>query len=179
LDRSDFGIEFHMNQAWSATLREYFLAGDPTLVPRTRHARWFLDSLRVMGLGAAAFAIFSLYRPLAFRMRTLPHERAIATALLAEHGRSSLDWFKLWPDKSYWFGPGHRSFIAYRAAWGVAIALGDPVGPAAELEVCVRGFAAFCADNGWRIAFHQALPDLLPMYRGLGLQVLKIGEEPL
>jgi phosphatidylglycerol lysyltransferase len=45
------------------------------------------------------------------------------------------------------------------------------------LEQATADFLRFCADNGWAAAFHQAQPDLLPMYRRLGLQAIKIGEE--
>src|SRR5713101_7988541 len=61
----------------------------------------------------------------------------------------------------------------------VAVSLGDPVGPLDELELTIRSFLGLCADNGWTAAFHQVLPDFLPVYRRLGLHVLKIGEEAL
>jgi lysylphosphatidylglycerol synthetase-like protein (DUF2156 family) len=67
--------------------------------------------------------------------------------------------------------------IAYRTAWSVAVSLGDPVGPDDRLGALVPAFAAFCAENGWKPAFHQVLPDLLPAYGSLGFGVLKIGEE--
>ena len=179
LDRRDFGINFRLHDAWIRILRQYSLAGNPDLVPHTRHARWFLDSLQFLGLTAGLIAVYSLFRPLAFRLRTLPHERAQAAEILAVHGRSALDHFKLWPDKSFYFSPSGRSFIAYRAALGCAISLGDPAGPPDELEETVRRFASFCADNGWQLAFHQTLPDALPLYRQLGMHELKVGEEAL
>lgn len=179
LDRRDFGVEFHWRDAIVRSLRAYSLAGNPALVPHTRHARWFLDSLQIMGALSAGFALFSLYRPLAFRLRTLPQERDRARRIVDLHGRSSLDFFKTWPDKSFYFGPDGTTVIAYRAAWGFAVGLGDPVGPEPGREPCVRAFLQFCAGNGWRVAFHQTLPELLPVYRKLGLSVLKIGEEAL
>jgi len=179
LDRRDFDLEFHWQDAIRRTLRAYTLVGNADLVPHTRHARWFLDSLGLLGASAAFFAVFSLYRPIAFRLRRLPHERAAAERILVAHGRSSLDYFKLWPDKSYYFGADDRAFVAYRATWGFAIVLGDPVGPVDTLAVLVRAFVTFCADNGWRVAFHQTLPDLLEIYRAQGFHVLKIGEEAL
>ena len=45
----------------------------------------------------------------------------------------------------------------------MAIALGDPVGPEQDLEATTRAFVRYCADNGWSVAFHEVLPDLLPM----------------
>ena len=60
---------------------------------------------------------------------------------------------------------------------GVAICLGDPVGPREQLEETVRAFLQFCAANGWIVAFQHILPDLLTVYRQLGLKIIKIGEE--
>ena len=106
-------------------------------------------------------------------------DHAQAEVIVGLHGRTPLDYFKLWPDKSYHFSPGRRSVVAYRVACSVAVSLGDPVGPLDELELTIRSFLGLCADNGWNAAFHQVLPDFLPVYRRLGLHVLKIGEEAL
>jgi phosphatidylglycerol lysyltransferase len=179
LDRRDFGIEFHWREACVRSLRQYALLGNPDLTPHTFHARWFLDSLESLGIGAALFAAFSLYRPIAFRLRTLPHERAAARHLVECYGRSSLDYFKIAGDKSFFFEPDHACFIGYCVAWGFAIGLGDPVGERTAIEPALSAFVRAARDNGWRVAFHQVGPDLLPVYRGLGLHVLKIGEEAM
>ena len=180
LDRRDFGIQFHWQEAIQRSLRQYALLGNPDLVPNTRHARWFLDSLDVIGIAAALFAAFSLYRPLAYRLRTLPHERLHAAEILAVHGCSSIDHFKLAADKSFFFSSPHAdAFIAYRAAWGVAVALGDPVGAPESLDGLLGDFRDHCAGNGWNVAFHQARPDLLELYHTQGLTALKIGEEAM
>lgn len=103
----------------------------------------------------------------------------LAASILAREGRCSLDSFKLWSDKSYFFSDDRRSFVAFKTAWGVALSLGDPAGPAEALPRMIRAFTGFCADRGWKVAFHQVLPDLLSIYRGFGYQVLKIGEEAI
>jgi lysylphosphatidylglycerol synthetase-like protein (DUF2156 family) len=41
--------------------------------------------------------------PILYRFHTLPQERERAKGLLGQYGRTSLDNFKLWPDKSYFF----------------------------------------------------------------------------
>ena len=106
-------------------------------------------------------------------------DRTEAEAIVSRYGRTPLDYFKLWPDKLYFFSSSHASVVAYRVAWSIAISLGDPVGPAEELASVVRSFVDFCAGRGWRAAFHQVAPDLLAVYRRLGFAVLKIGEEAL
>jgi phosphatidylglycerol lysyltransferase len=125
---------------------------------------------------AARRRIFSSAGPPVLELEA---QRALAAGILAREGRSPLDSFKLWPDKSYFFSEDRRSFIAYRTAWGVALGLGDPAGPAEALPQMIGAFTGFCIDRGWKVAFHQVLPDLLPIYRGFGLHVMKIGEEAI
>jgi phosphatidylglycerol lysyltransferase len=100
-----------------------------------------------------------------------------AREIVDSHARTSLDFFKIWPPKSYLFSPDRRSLIAYQTALGTAVGLGDPVGPDDQLESVTREFLRLCSGRGWKAAFYQALPDTLPMYRKVGLHVLKLGEE--
>ena len=105
----DFGIDFRLSDAFVRTLHAYTFTNHH-LIPRTHNATWFLYSLRLAGLVTGGFAAYSLFRPLAYRLRTLPHERQEAKAILEEHGTSSLDFFKLWPDKAYFFSEDRRSY---------------------------------------------------------------------
>jgi phosphatidylglycerol lysyltransferase len=180
LDRRDFGIEFNVVDSLRKTLGFLALAGDPALVPHTRFAHRFLLSLRVSTWVAALYAAYSLFRPVRYRFRVRPHERRLAREVIAAHGRTSLDFFKLWPDKSFFFSPhGARCVISYRVGAGYAVALGDPVGPEDGLEGAARAFLAMCDRNDWRVAFHQIGPERLPMYERLGFRKLKIGDEAI
>jgi phosphatidylglycerol lysyltransferase len=179
LDKREFGIEFQWGDALVSTLRQYLLIGNADLVPRTRHATWFLDSLGVIGGAAVVFAVYSLFRPLAFRLSALPHERQQAEALLADHGRLPEHYFALWPDKSYFFSHDRSGFIAYRTAAGVAIGLSDPVAPEDSTSALAGQFLEFCAGNGWSAAFLYAQPDRLAAYERLGLRALRIGSDAI
>ena len=108
---------------------------------------------------------------------TLQGVPAQVERVVLRYARTPLDLFKLWPYKSYFFSPSGRCVIAYRVAANIAIALGDPVGPATEIEPTVCQFLQSCSENGWRVAFYQTLPDFVPMYRRLRLKKLKIGDE--
>jgi phosphatidylglycerol lysyltransferase len=174
LDKRDFGIAFSLSDAVVRTLRELTLVGNSDLVPETRHARWFLESFRILGLMAAVFAAYSLFRPVVYRIVTLPHEFARGAQILRRWGRSPYDYFKLWHDKSLFFSGSGEAFISYRVERGVAVCLGDPVGPPEELERLQLSFLRFCIDNGWLSAV--LFPDALPMYEKLGYSALKIGE---
>jgi phosphatidylglycerol lysyltransferase len=118
-----------------------------------------------------------VFRPALYRLRIAPQERARAEALAREYGRSALDYFKLWPDKSLFFSGSGRAFLSYAVAGGFAIVLGDPVGPEEEVAALVSEFSAFCENQDWRVAFYQTLPDFLSAYTRLGFKRLKIGDD--
>jgi phosphatidylglycerol lysyltransferase len=174
LDKRDFGIDFSLTDALIRTLRQLSFIGNGDLQPASRHARWFLDSFRVLSLVSIAFAAYSIFRPITYEVIILPGERTRARRIVAEWGRSSYDYFKTWTDKSYYFSPTGRSFLAYRMYMGVAVCLGDPLGPEDEIEQVTVSFLRFCIDNGWQVVF--LLPDLTALYERLGLPLLKIAE---
>lgn len=175
----DFGRAFSPADAVVETVRYLLLLGDPALIARTAFGRWFLYSLSWVTVFLLAYLLYSFFRPIAYQLNTRPHERARAAALLKLYGRSAEDYFKLWPDKSYFFSSGGDCVVAYGVAGSFAVVLGDPVGPAGEIGEATAEFLAFCQENGWGMAFHNALPDFLPVYETLGLHRLQIGEEAL
>jgi len=179
LDPREFGIDFTVADAAHRTLRFLTFAGDTGIVPRTRHARWFLNSLQLMTSTMIVYSVSSLFRPVIYRFRTLPQERERAASIVHHYGRSTLDSFKYWPDKSFFFSDSRRCFLGYRVAGGYAIVLGDPVGPEDEIETAVRGFQALCQENDWGHCFYQTLPDFLPGYLRLGYRKLKIGDDAI
>lgn len=179
LDKRDFGIEFGLLGSIRNTLSALVFAADPGLVPRTRFAAWFLDSLNLISVTTILYTLYALFRPVFYRLSILPHERALAVDILEQYGRSSLDVFKLTPDKAFFFSPDSRAFLAYGVVRNFAVVLADPVGPGPDIPVIVRSFLEFCRDNDWKLAFHQTLPDFLPIYREAGLKKLKIGDEAM
>jgi len=179
LDKREFGINFTVSDSIEKTMKFLTLQPDPDVVPQTRHARWFLDSMYLITALTLGYSVFALFRPVRYRYRTLPREREQARQIVATYGRHSLDYFKLWPDKSYFFTSSKNSFLAYCVGANFAVVLGDPVGPGDEIEALIHAFKHFCEENDWGLAFHQTLPDFLPVYEKLGFQKLKIGENAI
>ena len=177
LHRRDFGIEFHIGDAIRETFLYLTLVGDPGLVPQTHYANWFLDSLYLITVVALSYSIYAIFRPVIYQFRVHPKERSLAREIVERYGRSAIDFFKFWPDKSYFFSSSQNSFVAYHVGNNYALALADPVGPEEEIEAVVREFMAFCEENDWGIGFHQTLPDFLPIYERLRFRKLKIGED--
>jgi lysylphosphatidylglycerol synthetase-like protein (DUF2156 family) len=75
-------------------------------------------------------------------------DRAAVRELLATHGGSNLSWMTTWPDNSYFRTEGGHSVVAYQRHAGVAVALGDPVGPPERRADAVREFALMCERSG-------------------------------
>jgi phosphatidylglycerol lysyltransferase len=158
------------------TVKEFTLVGNEDLTPRTRQAKWFVTSLDVFGTVAIAFAFLNLFRPLAYRYRTLPQERARARELLEKYGTSSEDYFKLWPeDKSYFFA--HDGFVAFRVERGVALALGEPTGPKAKRPALLKAFKRYCHTYGWSVSFVYVPVGSMAAFENIGLRPLKIGQD--
>jgi phosphatidylglycerol lysyltransferase len=179
LDSSDFGITFSVGDGIRRTLAALAFNSDPALVARTRFAAWFLDSFDLISIAALVYALYSLFRPVFYRLRTLPQERARAAEILEAYGRSSLDPFKLAADKTYFFSPSGGTFLAYRMAGSFAVVLADPVGPEAEIAAIIRSFEEHCQDNDWKLAFYQTLPDFLPLYLRSGFKKMKVGDDAI
>jgi phosphatidylglycerol lysyltransferase len=179
MDRREFGINFNIIDSIHKTFLYLTLVGDPEIVPRTHHAKWFIDSLYFITIIGIGYFLFLLFRPAIYRFRTLPRDHEIAKDICTTYGRSSLDFFKYWHDKSIFFSKSRNSFIAYRVGMNYALALGDPVGPEDEIEGIINEFIELCNENDWGVGFHQTLPDFLDIYNRLGLKKLKIGDEAI
>ena len=102
-----------------------------------------------------------------------------ARELLTGTGGSTMAWMTLWPGNSYWFSPSGNSYVAFRENAGVALTVGEPVGPRAELRSSVEGFAAFCTASGLTPCFYSVSSDVEDLTGGLGFSRLQVAEETL
>ncbi len=177
MDKRDFGIDFSFSDSIRRTLDEFFLLGNADLVPATHHAKWFLKSLNVAGATTIFLIVTSLFKPLKYHFETQDKERKLALAIAEKNGRSSMDFYKTMPDKSLFFSQSKNCFISYSIANDVVVVLADPVGPEAELKTALQEFVDWVTDSGWLLCFLQAEPECLELYKSLGFDEVKIGEE--
>src|SRR2546430_11150040 len=106
-----------------------------------------------LGAIAAALALRALYlwfRPHVHRGRQSAEERLLAQEIVREEGRDSLCYFALRHDKSWYFSPTGKSFLAFKVVGGVALVSGDPIGEPEELADLVRDLAAEAPAPGSR-----------------------------
>jgi lysyl-tRNA synthetase, class II len=134
----------------------------------------------LVSVTAGLLALRSLYlwlRPWTENVRDDAAGRRAARAIVERHGRDSLAFFALRHDKTYFFSPSGRSFLAYRVVAGAALVSGDPVGEQDEFQPLIEEFRRVSHAHGWRLAIVSASGELVPLYRSLGLRAVKLGDE--
>jgi phosphatidylglycerol lysyltransferase len=80
-------------------------------------------------------------------------------------------------DKAMLFNNSRTAFIMYGVQGRTWVALGDPVGPEAELVGLVRAFLERCDDFGGVPVFYEIGKGRLHVYADFGLTFVKLGEE--
>jgi phosphatidylglycerol lysyltransferase len=94
-------------------------------------------------------------------------------------GRQTLAFFSLSPENLYYLPREEDGLVSYRLAGNVAVVLGNPICHPEAFERVTRNFLKLCATYDWYPAFFQTHSEHIPVFRALGLQVFKIGEEAL
>ncbi|HEV7133066.1 MAG TPA: DUF2156 domain-containing protein [Gaiellaceae bacterium] len=122
-------------------------------------------------------ALFLWLRPLTHVVAQTTGERRLARAIVDTYGRDSLAFFALRKDKSYFFSPTRRAFLAYRVVAGAALVSGDPVGDEDEFDALLAEFKRVARTHGWRLAVLGASDGNLDRYRRLGMRAIAMGEE--
>ncbi|POH72503.1 bifunctional lysylphosphatidylglycerol flippase/synthetase MprF [Arthrobacter glacialis] len=102
-----------------------------------------------------------------------------ARNLLKATQSSSLSWMTLWNGNSYWFSSSGNSFIAYRVLSGIALTLGPPVGPSAELRTTIDEFTHHAADKGWTPCFYSVPTDTKEATTDLGWGSVQVAQETI
>lgn len=175
LDRH-FQVQYSLDAAIRQTLVMMTQFYDPGIHPITGYGRYFATSIYVIGFTTLGYALLLLLQPVFVRGPARASEQRRAIRIVEQFGRSSLARFVLLPDKLYFFSPG-GSVIAYTARGGVAVALGDPIGPPEDVTAAIATFQQFCQRNDWSPTFYQTLPDYRDHYRAAGFELLCIGHE--
>jgi phosphatidylglycerol lysyltransferase len=98
--------------------------------------------------------------------------------LVDTHAYNGLALLTLYDGWRYFEPTGHDGFVAFELHRGTAVACGDPVCAEADLPELLSLFARYCAGHRWRFAFVGASARLGKIAAGMGLNAVKIGEEP-
>ena len=97
--------------------------------------------------------------------------------LLRRHGGPALSYMATWRGNRYWFSHDGAVVIAYRVVGSVALTVGDPIGPAADLPAAVAAFGRFCRAGGWTLALYGATAALSHVLATTGHHLVQMAEE--
>ncbi len=178
LDRSDFHQEISLPGAVHYTIDQFDLTTLHPLHPYTKRAHLFVDSLSFVSVGAAVYAVISLFQPLRVRLADQEGNRRRLHDLLVKYGGLSEDFFKLWPhDKQYFFDAESQSGLAFHVHRGVALCLGDPTGDKRRFGSLLSSFEDMCFSNDWLPALIHVDSQHRRLYEKHGFALQKIGQE--
>ena len=179
-DKHDFHQEISLTTAMHYTADQFGLTTNDKPVAYTKRSIVFIDSLAVASIAAAAYVAVSFFGPIRFRLTHNQRDKDDAARIIQASATTSEDFFKLWPpDKAYFFNQTRTASIAYKVTHGVAMSVGDPCGPGDTLKPLIRDFLDLCFLNGWACAFIHTEERLLKIYRALGLETQKLGDEAI
>jgi len=103
-------------------------------------------------------------------------ELAAARQIAARSPRADAQ-LALLGDKTLMWSPGRTAFLMYAVSGRSWVAMGDPVGDAAEGGELAWRFREEADRQGAWPVFYQASAESLPLYLEMGLVLLRLGEE--
>jgi phosphatidylglycerol lysyltransferase len=180
IDVKHYNLDFTFKQSFYYLINTAFLFNNGLLNEQTEFARWFSDSLNFLGASYLVFLLFVLLKPSTYRKDLSPEESELAKQLVEKNGRSSLDYFKVYTDKLFYFSQNRESFISYKLAGNYAVVLETPVCPREDLiPEIVDEFDKHCAENSLRTLYYRVDEKHIPYFESLNKKALFIGQEGL
>jgi lysylphosphatidylglycerol synthetase-like protein (DUF2156 family) len=99
-------------------------------------------------------------------------ERRITT-----HGAGSLGWQNTWSGSQSWATGDGAVALTFHPSSGIAIVVGDPVGPRARWSEAIEEFRGFCEQEGLTTAWYAVGDDFVAASASHGWSALQIGED--
>ncbi|RIJ78812.1 DUF2156 domain-containing protein [Nakamurella silvestris] len=146
-----------------------------------------LPQLFASGLFSLLFFLLLVVGRRAFRVpRRSRRRRAIsvshpdtAKTLLRRWGGDTISWMTTWPENRHMISADGESYIAFRKHAGVAVALGDPIGPPGSVVTTITDYADLC-DRAALVPFiFSCTESTKSVTDGLGWKSAQVAEDNL
>jgi phosphatidylglycerol lysyltransferase len=153
--------------------------GRDTLIPATKHAKWFEDSIFIIGILSILLFLFTIFGP--FDDLTKPSEEDKLAAKLIEEKYyvGSFAAFLTSPDKSLFFDNNKMAYISYKVAGDVSVALGEPAGNSLYFEDCIKQYLTYLKQLGLTACFYSIGDQYKYLLNNYHFKFISIGEEAL
>ncbi len=171
LDQSSAAVRFRSTHAYfeDHTLRAF---------GHVVSFQWIPLGIHLVEIGTLLGIVYVLFKPLAApKLWPSAAVRRQAVQIVQTYGQDTLSFFKLRQDKYYFFNEARTAFVGYRVEAGMMLLSGDPVGPPEEFGDLLLAVRRFARARGLRLGALGASEALVPIYEGLGLRTLYLGDE--
>ncbi len=172
------GEAYDLQTVLLQTANMIFALRPPAWLLELDSGRFVAISIYAIGALTLTYAIFQLLRPVLLRRPATAAERARAAVLVTTYGRNAMSRLAMQPNAYYYFSPG-GSVVAFLLTGRTAVALGDPIGPQADIVEAVAGFADHCRRNDWLPSFYQATAAYQEFYEIAGFDSMAVGREAI
>ena len=173
-----FNVNFSLWESFQEAISTFFLL-NIDLTPVTPFAKEFLYGMNILGGGTIVYFVYILFRPLIQRpSETEEENRKRANDILVKYGKSSLDYFKTYYDKNYWFSDDGKGFVSFKTSQNYAIVLENPVCQDTKaLITIIHRFDSYSRRNGLRSVYYRIPESDKKLYEKSGKKLFPIGEE--
>ncbi|WP_216364128.1 phosphatidylglycerol lysyltransferase domain-containing protein [Subtercola boreus] len=135
-------LEFVVLAAYAIVARDF----PPSLFVTMTNSSLWIALLVLLWLGRGAYRV--PWRRSRRIVRQTTDARKTPLAILTNDGGGTLSWMTMWDENQYFVTADGESFVAYQRRSGVALALGDPIGPADKLGATIAEWVAECERIG-------------------------------
>jgi lysylphosphatidylglycerol synthetase-like protein (DUF2156 family) len=136
----------------------------------------YLAFLIVLFLGRSAFRV---PRRSKRTLATSTSQPEVARELLTRWGGSTISWMTTWPENRHMVTADGQGYLAFRKHAGVAVALGDPVGPPGSAGTTVADFIGLCDRTAMVPYLFSSSAATAAITDALGWQSAQVAEDNL
>ncbi len=179
LDVRHFNIAFSLNNSIIQTIKSFFLL-DGNLIPITSFGRYFINSINLLGISSILYFFWLAYKRLHESTLVNSADREKAIQMVNSFGNSSMDYFKTYADKQFYFFKNGEGFISYKTTKSYAVALENPVMKAVSLKKYVAGIKEFEAAmllKNLNAIYYRIPESNIDVFETLGKKKLLLGED--
>jgi phosphatidylglycerol lysyltransferase len=159
-------------------IRSGILIVTPMVIPVTRYARLFLNSLQIAGWLARLYILILVLRPFISRDR-LEAPKEDVDRIFRRCGDQSVSAFAIQRDKHHLLVANGQGLAAYATKGSVAFACGDPLAPDELFQQAVEDYSLHCERHGWTPCVYLAAEHRLTAYHSLKYQSIRVAEEAI
>jgi len=180
LNPRHFGMDFDFLSSVKTTFSLVFLFDSGELVPLTHFGRNFIYAIYLSSGLVLCFIFFNILKPYVTKPFNSPEDKILARKILENCGHATLDFFKTYPDKFFFFSDDKEGFLSFKVTRNFAFVLENPVCKDEETFIeLIKGFDLFCLENGFVSVYYRVPFSTLDIYLNLGKKALPIGDEAL